>query len=61
MVGLACKAISGSTTYLPAFRTVALMMTVPAGIPDTSTNPTFVPFGTAVAEHADSRSVPLQP
>jgi hypothetical protein len=46
---------------LPAFRTVALMMTVPAGIPDTSTNPTFVPFGTAVAEHADSRSVPLQP
>ena len=36
-------------------------MMVPVGSPGTSAKPTFVPFGTAVAEQAESGSVPSQP
>jgi hypothetical protein len=48
----------GQRDCLPALR-AALIVTV--GSPGTSAKPTLVPFGTAVAEHAESGSVPLQP
>jgi hypothetical protein len=49
-----CTSILGSPTGLPALRTAALIVMVPVGSPGTSAKPTLLPFGTAVAEHAES-------
>jgi hypothetical protein len=57
---LAGTSILGNAICFPSLRTVAPIVMVPMGKSGTSAKPTFVPFGTAVAEQAESGSLPLQ-